>query len=202
MWPDKDKREVLFTAAPVAFPSKPQKLEEGLHKLYHVSLGDCGVASVMDDVGPMFLPSPDGKRVLIEKITPATEIHPAKHELAVMNVNGSNLLPLRDISAFNGSLPMWPSWRGNNQVAFISEDARIITVGEEARQTYDVVLYQLPDGGALSAVRTLSETWPDELRPWRRNEAAPTTTATTQSTTQPSATQPTTTTETAIPQMP
>ncbi len=112
---------LLFTTSARAFPAKAIAETPGKERpvsLYHWTRANGGIAAAVDDTGPLFLPSPDGKRILYIDISPPTGNTPGKQELFVMNSNGSDSHLLLDLSAFS-QLPMWPSWHGNDAISFI-----------------------------------------------------------------------------------
>lgn len=117
----------------------------------------------------LFTVSPDGRRVLFERITPRDDDAQPKRELMVMNTDGTNPRPLRDITVHGMTLPMWPNWRGNDQIAFTpapADDDPVDPIDEQWRRT-DVILYDLADDAQapLRATKTLSTNWKLELKP-------------------------------------
>jgi hypothetical protein len=139
------------------------------YKLYHWSRADRSVTAIADDVGPLFMTSPDGKRILFEKITSQTTAVPRKRELAIINANGSDAHVLRDLSVFGNhyDLPMFPMWRNNEEIAFIPalNPNKLPASGAEGRLHFDVVLYRLTSEFTLEPVRILSEGWTESTKP-------------------------------------
>ncbi|MGH7213908.1 MAG: hypothetical protein ACREIT_04015, partial [Tepidisphaeraceae bacterium] len=166
--------DLLFTAFPRSFPASAtiQPSEESAYKLFHFSRPNRGVTAIVEEAGRLFLPSPDGKRVLFEKITPATSAMPMKRELALMNANGSDVTVLRDLGQYT-DLPMWPTWRGNDEIAFVppsNPTTRPAAVDGDQRVHFDVVLYRLVNGATLDVepARVLSTGWPDAMKPFMK----------------------------------
>jgi hypothetical protein len=162
--------DILLTAAPMSLPGKPS--EHDAMNLYYLSRADGSITSIAEDIGPLFAPSPDGKRILFEKKTPR-EGQSTKAELAIMNSNGSDVHVLRDNT--DSGLPMWPAWRGNDEIAFVGpmEDAKTVTDDEKTLLLFDVVLYRISPEYTLEPIRTLSQTWEDGLKPSRKRNGIP-----------------------------
>lgn len=127
-----------------------------------------------DWTGGLFAISPDQKRILFERITPRKGAAP-KVELMIMETGGGNPRVLRDVTQHVMTQPMWPSWRGNDQITFTPSpagDDPVDPLDPEWRRT-EVILYDLTDNGGipLRAVKTLSADWEAELKPrYRRTE--------------------------------
>jgi hypothetical protein len=181
---------VIFSAAPRAFPAPPTVDSAAPdYKLFHYSCADGGLSVLADDVGELFDASPDGKRILYERLTPAevpatspstaessNKPAPAKDELCVMNANGSDPHVLRSLDEYVGDPkpPMWPAWRGNDQITFIAaaEDAKSVKVDDHDRKVLDVIQYRLTDKGALEPLQSLSGDWKAEIKPYFHAENA------------------------------
>ena len=69
---------LLITAVERTFPGKPTDENKLICKLFQWTRANCGIVALADDVGPLFAISPDGQRVMIEKLTPKTDQAPAK----------------------------------------------------------------------------------------------------------------------------
>lgn len=177
---------LLLSSIGRAFPGKPLARDSAsVCKLYMWTRANGGIVSISDDVGPLFAPSPDGQRVLIEKITPKNGQTPAKRELVMIRANGSDGSTLRDLSQ-SETFAMWPAWRGNDQIAFTAPEGQPTTVGKDPAVAFPVVLYSLTDKNALEPVKTLSQTWEPTMMPYVLSSALTSTTQpTTQSTIQP-----------------
>jgi|GEM_PF-1585893 len=158
---------MLLTSIARSFPGKPTADDKLVCKLFMWTRANCGIVSLADDVGPLFAPSPDGSRILIEKITPATEQMPAKRELQLIRANGSDGNTLRDLS-HRDIFALWPAWRGNSEITFTSpeEDAKTVAVNNEQHLQYDVVQYKITEKGQLEAIKTLSESWENAMKPY------------------------------------
>ena len=171
--------DLLLSAYPRTFPGKPTEelSDDTPFKLYHYSRADRGITAIADDVGPLFMPSPDGKRILIEKITPATAAKPVKKELVVVNANGSDGHVLRDLTAYP-TLPLWPTWRGNDEITFVPpvDPANPPAAAEDGRIYVDVVLYRLGGEYQLQPLRTLSQKWEQAMKPSYKKPGPPATT--------------------------
>jgi len=183
-WIEPCKGGFIFTAAPRAFPApSTPDLPRQPYKLFNYSCADGGLAVLADDVGELFDASPDGKRILFEKLTAAevpaarpttaeslSRPAPARDELCVMNANGSDPHVLRSLDEYIGdpSPPMWPAWRGNDQITFIAtaENARSVKVDDHDRKVVDVIQYRLTEKGALEAMHSLSADWKPEIKPY------------------------------------
>ncbi len=185
---------LLLTSFPRTFPGKPiAEQEMNACKLYMWTRGNGGIVALADDVGPFFSLSPDGKRLLIEKMVAKTEQSPGKHELQIIRANGSDGHTLRDLSKHIW-FAMLPTWHGNNEISFNSTDetAKPATVKDRACLQYDAVLYKLNEKEELEPIKTLSESWDSAIKPYvviddGRNAIAtqPATRPTTQLTTTP-----------------
>jgi len=90
--------------------------------------------------------------------------------LCVMNANGSDPHVLRSLDEYDGNPkpPMWPAWRGNEQITFIAPaaDAQSVKVDDHDRKVVDVIQYHLTDKGALEALQSLSADWKAEIKPY------------------------------------
>jgi hypothetical protein len=181
---------LIFTAAPRTFPGPPSADEPSIAKLYQFNYSDGGLTVLADATGPLFDLSPDGKRLLFEKITPQepsatcptitqnspppASQPPLRDELCVMNINGSEPHVLASFMDYTGSPnpPMWPAWHGNDQITFLgpADQARHAMIGGEDHKLFDVVLYQITDKGTLKALKTLSTDWTDGLKPYSHVE--------------------------------
>ena len=172
----------MFTAAPRAFPGTPvQGSPEQVFKLYHFSCADSGLTVLADDVGELFDASPDGKRILYERrsapevstTAPATtepSTQPLRHDLCVMNANGSDPHVLRSLDEYVGDPkpPMWPAWHGDDQITFIdsADNARPVKLDEHQRKVVDVMQYRLTEKGTLEVLQALSGDWKEEIKPY------------------------------------
>jgi hypothetical protein len=168
-WMQKVGDDLLFTAIPRRIPSAV--IDQSPRRecnLFQFTRANRGVAVIADSVGPFFLPSPDGARILIEKIVRAGGSGNETREMQLINANGSSPQTLLDLTAYGRDLPMWPSWRNNEEIAFASEPASGTT--RDSRIYFDAVLYRLDtsDKAQLTPERTLSKDWPIEMKPSRK----------------------------------
>jgi len=183
-WMEPCKGGLMFSAAPRAFPAPPTPdSPQQIYKLFHYSCEDGGLSVLADDVGELFDASPDGRRILFERRTPAeiaassptiaeasSKPGPIKDELCIMNSNGSDPHVLRSLDEYVGDPkpPMWPAWRGNDQITFTAtaETAQSIKVDDHDRKVLDVIQYRLTDKGTLEALQSLSGDWNSEMKPY------------------------------------
>ncbi len=159
---------LLVTSVSRSFPGKPiADDDKRICKLYLWTRANCGIVSIADEVGPLFAVSPDGQRVLIEKISPKTDQSPAKRELQVVRTNGSDGHMLRDLSKHD-AFALWPAWRGNSEITFTApeEDAEAVTVDGQNRLQYEVIHYRLNGTYDLEPITKLSEPWKTGMRPY------------------------------------
>lgn len=159
--------DVLFTAIPKAFPGQPFDEDNvGPHKLYQYTRKNKGLAAIAEDVGERFLLSPDGKRILFEKISPAAGDKRKQRHLAIMNANGSDAKMLAEM--IEEDLPVWPAWKDASQISYSStkhvKQGPAEPGGTGQSRWYDVVLYRIDTAG-LTPVRNLSETWEQSMKP-------------------------------------
>lgn len=163
---------LLLTAVARSVPGEPIADNELVNhiKLFQWTRANNGIVAVADSAGPLFAVSPDGKRVMIHKITPRSDKTPMKMELQVIRTNGSDGLTLR--TTFEGApMPMWPAWRGDGQITLNAPDPKPETRGGEPRQAFDVVLYDVPEKGELTGGKVLSDSWDPDLRPYEKGPA-------------------------------
>lgn len=172
-----DTENIVFTSKPHAYPGPPADRNE--YHLFHYSRADGALTAIAEDAGPFFLPSPDGTRILYQKLTPGTAGGSDTAELAVIDVNGSNGHVLRDLSDIG--LPLWAGWRGNDQITFVSDPDQATPATQQSDENQrtmilDLVQYRLTSDGKLEALRTLSQDWPEEMKPYFGLRKLPTTT--------------------------
>jgi hypothetical protein len=161
--------DLIFTAYPVTFPSLPEAKAEFWH-LYRLTLRDGELKTLSDHAGPDYFLSPGGGRILFE--TYHTGKHGEQSVLAVMRIDGSGRKYLRQGRELVGCGPftssMRPSWRTEEQIVLPvpapSSGQRASDRDGEAH--YDVVLYELSGNGHIRPIRTLSDEWKQELRPY------------------------------------
>ena len=87
-----------------------------------------------------------------------------------MNANGSDPHVLRSLDEYIGKPrpPMWPGWRGNDQITFIApaEDAQQMKGHDTDRKVIDAIQYRLTDKGTLEPLQSLSGDWAQEMKPY------------------------------------
>jgi hypothetical protein len=154
---------LLFTTVGRTFPANSASWPGDLAQasIYHFTRANGGLGVLSDSTSDLFLPSPDGKRILF--------LHgpPGKLQIAVMNANGSDPHDLRDIHEYGSQPPMWPSWHGNDQITFVSAEGTNLpaAVGQTPRTAFDVIDYRITPQSQLEPVKTLSQDWPVEMKP-------------------------------------
>jgi hypothetical protein len=166
--------DLLLTAVSRTMPGKPIAEDDLLAhcKLFMWTRANNGIVAVADNAGPLFALSPDGKRVLIHKITPRNDKMAMMLELQVIYANGSGGMTLRTTRE-GDPLPMWPAWRTDSQITLNAPEPKSETRAGEPRQVFDVTTFTLTDKGELINGKVLSGSWDPDLRP---HEKAPATT--------------------------
>jgi Tol biopolymer transport system component len=154
--------ELIFVTEPVSYPGTINNKLDCQCNLYQWTRANREVAILAEDVGPLFMASPDGKRILYQKRSAGKDSK--RSELAVMNANGSNSHVLSDLNQYK-KIPMWPTWRGNEQIVFVEPMDAKKAKDANGRIPLEVILYHLDEQGKMEAVRTLSAKWPAELKP-------------------------------------
>ncbi len=168
---------LLVTSVARNFPGKPITHDDSrVCNLYLWTRANCGLVSIADGVGPLFAVSPDGQRVLIEKIASKADPSPIKRELQIIRTNGSDGHTLRDLSKHD-AFALWPAWRGNGEITFTApeEDAAAITVDGQNRLQYEVIQYRLNEKFDLEPISKLSESWKADMKPYVSIQGSPTT---------------------------
>lgn len=157
--------ELWVTTMALALPAEMKALEESapLHSLYRVQVKERRLERIRENVGQLFVPSPDAKRVLFESV----EVRGGNKErsLSVMDVASGAVSDLRRVSDYP-ELPMFPSWAGNEEILFVAEPGKSepATRDDKPVAVYDVVRYRL-DQGTLKFVATLSGGWEKLTKP-------------------------------------
>ena len=170
-WMEPAGEDILFTGVNVSLPMVAGDVENlPPHKLMRWVRAEGKLKVALDDVGELFAPSPDGQRVLLEKITPAANKEDRTSDFAVWDMRSGTVqtvcaLPLEANlpDKPHAGIPAYPVWRGNDEITFV--DWTKPPVQQNDRAYFDLVLYQLTDKLELKPVRTLSETWPTEMKP-------------------------------------
>ncbi|MBV8780173.1 MAG: hypothetical protein JO353_02140 [Phycisphaerae bacterium] len=175
-WMQSCDGDILFTAKPLA---TPQPVEQSAKQcsLFRYTRANRGMMSIAENVGPLFAVSPDGKKVLFEKLsdvdsatqtsaTQPTSAPALRRELSVMNANGSNpqiLCTLTDSE--DAPLAMWPAWHGSDRISFVGPNPKPIQQNGKAMKQYSVVDFALSDQGGLTDPHSLSDAWDQNLLP-------------------------------------
>ena len=84
-----------------------------------------------------------------------------------MNANGSDEHVLFDATVYGPQMPLWPTWRGNDEITFTSSAGQDLPVqpGKDPRIAFDVVLFRITPQATLEPAKTLSQGWPIEMKP-------------------------------------
>jgi hypothetical protein len=168
--------DLLLTAARREFPHPlhdGQLDESPQYQLYRWSRNTGRLDVVSENVGPWFLLSPAGRRVLFYAPVVQEKGERTRPALAVVNLDGTgrwNLrareVPVDDEHFALGA--MEPAWRDEDHIVLAgpSADAPPPATGDKNRTRYDVTLYRLGLEGRLDRVRTLSSGWNPTTRPY------------------------------------
>lgn len=159
--------DLLLTTRKAAFPAAAQPDSVTLF-LFTPKNG--ALVPLADRVGPIFMPSPDGKRIMFEQITKEGPDAVQQRHLAVMNANGSDPHILCRLPQH---LPMYPNWHGSDRITFVAP-AQVNAPTSNGRTLTDVIEYRLVDG-RMEPLATLSTDWPDGLKPGYHTEDLTTT---------------------------
>ncbi|MCC7352103.1 MAG: PD40 domain-containing protein [Phycisphaerales bacterium] len=148
--------DLLLTTRKASFPATTQP---SAATLFLFTPRNGALVPLAENVGPIFMPSPDGKFILLEqKSTDGST-------LSLINANGSNPQSLCKLPS---NLPMYPNWRTSEQITFAAPfDAN--SPASEGRTSTEVIQYKLLDG-RLQPLATLSTHWPQSLKPTYRTE--------------------------------
>jgi len=142
--------DLLLTTRKAAFPAASQS---DSITLFLFTPKNGALVPLAENVGPIFMPSPDGKFILLEqKSTDGST-------LSLINANGSNPHLLRKLPQH---LPMYPNWHSSDQITFAAPAEEEQASGD--RTPTEVVQYKLVDG-RLEPQATLSTHWPQSLKP-------------------------------------
>lgn len=148
--------DLLLTTRKASFPATTQP---STATLFLFTPRNSALVPLAENVGPIFMPSPDGKFILFKQITSDGS------NLSLMNANGSNPQTLRKLPS---NLPMYPNWRTSDQITYAAPfDAQ--SPSTDGRTSAEVVQYKLVDG-RLEPQATLSTHWPQSLKPAYRAE--------------------------------
>jgi Tol biopolymer transport system component len=162
---------LLFTTSGRLFPAVSSKAATGQPaNLYYYSRSDSKVKLIAESTGDLFAASPDGKRILYIKITPGVDESPEKRALAIINSDGSNEHLLLYISRYGAQPPMWPAWRGNDRITFVSPSGQDLPgkPDDDPRLAFDVVDYRITADNSLEPATKLSADWSAEMKPAMR----------------------------------
>lgn len=162
--------DLLFTSYQFTFPGPlPEKNPEESYtfKLFRYNRLEKSAKVVAEDVSDLFMPSPDGKLVLLGRMIPAQGDEELKVQLAVVEtVNGKLHLLREQPETVSGQGPSagaaYPAWRGNDQIVYTTPEAG---VEKEDRVYKDLTLYRLTRDFKLEPIRKLSQGWELEMKP-------------------------------------
>ncbi|MCC6423858.1 MAG: PD40 domain-containing protein [Phycisphaerales bacterium] len=156
LWIQPLGEDLLLTTRKAVYPATTQP---ATGTLFLFSPRNGALVPLAENVGPIFMPSPDGKFILFQQNTSDGTT------LSVMNANGSNPQSLRKLPS---NLPMYPNWRTSAQITYAApfDEQSPSTQGRTPTQ---VVQYKLLDG-RLEPSATLSTHWPQSLKPNYRTE--------------------------------
>jgi hypothetical protein len=163
-WLEAAGEDILMSSYQFTFPNKvPENKDiEGLYQLFRVNRDTKKITQVTEDIGEMFLLSPDGKYLLLDKLAFPRDEAKRHSRLALMEMESGAIHILRDLPGTGGNgLLAFPAWRGNREITFTAPE----TKEKDDRLYSDLVLYRLTDKFELEAVRNLSEKWQLEMRP-------------------------------------
>ena len=156
----------LFTE-PVNFPSSKSTSSSLDTSLYHWNRSTDELKLVLSKcLAPRL--SPDGRRILYMTADDRADDRP--HLMGVANVDGSDNHTFK-VSAESGV--MWPAWHGNDGIT-LSAGPAVPTENDKDRSTDSVVDYRLTQQFTLSTVTTISEKWPESLKPFLKQGSRPT----------------------------
>lgn len=178
MWIRPLGKDLLFTSFAQSLPGPPP--EGFTHSLFHYTRASKTLAVLASGTGQYFSVSPDQSRILFQRYVPKTADADERSELAIMNANGSDAHPLREISP---NPPMWPAWKSAEEIAFTAPAQPGQTTDDEGKERFEVMLYRCGKGesASLEMVQHLSKGWNEKMKPFVKIVAR-----------QPVATQPTT----------
>lgn len=183
--------DIVFSSIARSLPGSPVSTDPPLFKIYYYSRDDKGLSVIADSTGPFFQIDPSGKQILFQKIIPATKSLEARHEIAVMNINGSSSNTLWSFNPDSQQIGCIPTWQDSEHISYISADPSTDQADPANLTTHDLTLYQIDPAGRPRAVRNLSQTWSTNLKPTINQPAPIAPIASTAPVTQPS-TQPAT----------
>lgn len=118
-------------------------------------------------IGAYFSVSPDGKRLLLDRLTVAENRKSARREIVIGGVDGKDLTPVMDISIFGFEafkLPIVSTWKGNDSFVFVAPPEKL---GEspDGKVRMEAVFYRVTGEMKLERVKTISETWNEAMKP-------------------------------------
>jgi len=167
--------DILFTCIPMTLPiTLPLDGPEPVHSLFRYSRADGSLKPVVPGVAEYFMPSPDGKLLLIVKLDKPAAANAQRADLAVVELATAAVHLLRDANttvkeppnAQYTGMPAFPAWRTSSEITFTAPvDPQKAPVEKDNRLHFDLVLYRLTPDFKLEPLRTLSEKWPTEMKP-------------------------------------
>lgn len=157
--------------------------DKDIASLYRLIGRTGGMERVAKDVGLLFVPSPDGQRILYAQGGDDSR-------LVVMSARGGSRRQI--IDNWNGRA-LWPSWRTNDEIVVATtQPAQGDQPDEQGRVPFHAVIYRVTVDNRAEPLRNLSADWDRSRLPFeQRGQVRPAT--------QPSTTQPTTTAPTETP---
>jgi len=177
-WLQAAGEDILFSSIAYSFPGPvPKDAADLPSKIFRYSRAQNTVKPLVDDAFEYFAVSPDGKRVLCA--TPAKGANDTKPtKLSVLDLATGAVHPLRDLNStvkvgaeqFQG-MPAYATWRNNEQFTFTAPiDPNKPPTVQDGRFPVDLVLYGLSADYKVTPIRTLSESWPAEVKPSIKKE--------------------------------
>ncbi len=179
-WVDCVGEDILLTSQPVTLPStQPLRDKDQPVTLYRYARSSHSLHALAADINQLFKISPDGKLVLLQKLTRKEKDGDWRGELAVLELaSGAQHVLNNTAVESKGTIPesgvcAYPAWRTGDQISFY--DVAMKSNEIEDRICHDLVLFKLTPQWTLEPVRTLSKDWPPEIKPSFKKEkpAAP-----------------------------
>ncbi len=160
--------DVLLTTMPITLPMA-QAEEIPPRRLYRYQRKQQELTTLAQGVGDLFMPSPDGRLVLIEKLSREQGRDSERSELAVIETASGRLHVLKidgqPVTLPPSGMGMYPNWRGPRQIAAAALDGSRPPREHGGRRYYEVMLYEIAEDFTLKPLRLLSENWPLEMKP-------------------------------------
>ncbi|MGE5610986.1 MAG: hypothetical protein ACM359_17180 [Bacillota bacterium] len=170
-------QDILLTSFSFTFPGPiPQTdpEENAVFTLFRYVHADKTVKPLATEVGQYFLTSPDGKRILVEKILNPADKDKRQSKIAVIESATGSTHILADATVTltdpagnrHTGFPAYPAWRSNDELSFTSPIDPIKPIEQkDSRYYFNLALYRLTPDYQLKPLRTLSDPWPLEIKP-------------------------------------